>query len=371
MRAKLEIDDSLTPSATASETLLPPAIDPDLPVSVSVDSSAGDVTLNLITGGTSGTPAGLSASPSSFPFIKLKPPSASELLAAIHPQHGWFVIPLGKASRSLTLTLSNILPLSFAATLEDDLGAKYQLNQIELEVLAASAAVAVVVAAIVATAPEDVAALAAAGISDAADAVSTAIESIVVPALERAAVPVIASIPGDLTTDAGAVWGSLTGFASFAAEPARTASFPVEGPPTSLARVVPLRASDLYGLRAQRLRGALEKAAQASLLTLPVATTVRPLVVSNRLPAGGRAVTLLGGDLPGKKAQLVIAGPGYAAVDDVRVTDGLAGGQIVLPRGRRPGRWYAGIVDFGALHVSHGHLAGHAILEAASWVATR
>jgi len=67
----------------------------------------------------------------------------------------------------------------------------------------------------------------------------------------------------------------------------------------------------------------------------------------------------------------VIAGPGYAAVRDVRVSNGLAGGRIVLPRGRRPGRWYAGIIDYGALHASHGRLTGHAILEAASWVTTR
>jgi hypothetical protein len=339
-----------------------------------VDTSAGDVRLDLITGGTSGSSAGLSANPSSFPYVKLSPPSAHELLDAVHPQHGWFAIPLGKASRSLTLTLTNVSPLSFAAMLEDDLGAKYQLNQTELEALAAVAAVAVIVASLPEDALAAVGALAVDGISVTVGAITDAIESVIVPALEDAAgsaFDLITSIPGDVVGAARSTWDSFTNFATFGFASALAASLPIEGPPTSVARVLPLRVGDLHGLRAQRLRGPLAKAAKESLLTLSASTTMRPLVVSKRFPRGGGAVTLLGGDLPGAKAQLVITGPGYAAVRDVRVTDGLAGGQIVLPRGRRPGRWYAGIVDYGALRASHGHVTGDAILEAASWTATR
>ncbi len=369
--SRLTVGDSVTPSASASDTLLPPSLNPDLPLSVGVTTSAGEVTLSFVNGATSGSPAGVSADPPYPRFFNLAAPSAKEVLDAIHPQGGWFAIPLGKASRSVTLTLTSISPLSFAATLDDDLSAKYELNEFELKALAVAAGIAVIVLSLPEDAAELVAGLAADGVSVATGAVVDAIRSVIIPALEHAATTLVTSIPRDVLDDAGTTWHSLTRFAARIAAAQESTAPPVEGPPTSPARVLELRARDLRGLEAQLLRGALAKAAKASLVTLPVHTMVGPLVVSKRVPHGGGALTLVGGDLPGAKAQLAIVGPGYAAVRDVRISNGLAGGRIVLPSGRRPGRWYAGIIDYGALHASHGRLTGHAILEAASWVTSR
>ncbi|HXC45958.1 MAG TPA: hypothetical protein VNU24_05075 [Solirubrobacteraceae bacterium] len=369
--SRLTVGDSVTPSATASDTLLPPSLNPDLPFSVGVRTSAGEVTLSLVTGATSGSPAGVSAAPPFPQLFNLAAPSAKELLDAIHPQGGWFAIPLGKASRSVTLTLADISPSSFAAMLDDDLAAKYELNEFELKALAVAAGIAVVAVGLTGDAAVVAAELAVDGVSVATGAVLNAIRSVIIPALEDAATTLVTSIPVDLLGDAGKTWHSLTRLAASIAAAHEGTAPAVEGPPTGPAQVLELRARDLRGLESQLLRGALAKAARASLLTLPARTILGPLVVSKRVPHGGGALTLVGGNLPGTRAQLVITGPGYAAVRDVRVAKGLAGGRIVLPRGRRAGRWYAGIIDYGSLHASHGRLTGHAILEAASWATTR
>jgi hypothetical protein len=373
VETELELIESLTPSITASQNLLPPAtsLTPSLPSSLDINTPVGDVSLGLGSGATSGAPAGLSADPPYPGSFNLEPPDLGQLGDAIHPEDGWFAIPLGKAARSITLMLAAIAPLSFAATLEYDVAANYKLNQYELEALAVVAAAAVIIA----TLPEDAVAvagaLAADGIVVAASAISSVLVDVIPDLLEAAGgaiIDVITTIPEALAGAASDVWSALTGLASFAHASPPSAPAPVEGPPTRAAKVLALRRSDLRGLKAQLLRGALAKAASASLLSLPVKTVIRPLVASKRLPRGGRTLTLLGGDLPGTRAQLVIAGPGYAAVRDVRITRGLAGGRIVLPPGRKPGRWYAGIIDYGGLHASHGHVRGHTILESASWV---
>jgi hypothetical protein len=377
VETELELVESLTPSITASESLLPTAappttLTPDLPDSLNIDTPVGNVSLGLGSGATSGAPAGVSADPPYPGLFNLEPPSLDELGDATHPEDGWFSIPIGKGTRSITLTLAAISPLSFAATLEYDLAAKCKLNQLELEALAVVVAATVILAVV----PEAAAAIAGALASDGLVVAASAIGSALVEAIPEllasaggAIVEVISTIPEALAGAASDVWSALTGLASFAHTNAHAAPAPIEGPPTSAAKVLALRRADLRGLKAQLLRGALAKAAGASLLSLPTSTTVRPLVASKRFPRGGQTLTILGGHLPGTKAQLVIAGPGYAAVRDVRITHGLAGGRIVLPAGRKPGRWYAGVVDYNGLHASHGHLRGHTILEAASWVA--
>jgi hypothetical protein len=366
--ALLELTDAVTPSATASANLIPPSIHPEAPFSVSIDTGDGDIKLSLFAGSRSGAPSAVSADPPLPQLANFKPPSAQQLLDGIHAKGSSYEIPLGQGSRSLTATLTSIAPFTFAATLDEALSATYRVNKIELDAYLGVAAAALIVL----TLPEDAGdialALAADGIRVAAGAIDDALQNVLRFALDHlpsGAARLLSSIPGDIAHDASTTWHSLTHLASLATA---AAPAPVEGPPTSPARVLKLRARDLHGLRAQRLRGALAKAAQASLTTLPVGADIGPLVASRHLPGGGGSLTLLGGHLPGTKAQLVIAGPGYAAVRDVRITNGLAGGRIVLPSKRSAGRWYAGIIDYSGLHAVHKRIHGHQILEAASWV---
>jgi hypothetical protein len=375
----LQVDDSVTPSAKFTSTLQPPSVIPLLPHSVKVHTSAGDVQLDLLAGSTTGLPAALCAQPPFPQLVDLAPPSAKDLANAIHPRNGWFSVPLGTGSRSMTLTLTSFNPLFFSTTLDDVFSASFRIEQWRLYALAGAAAITVIVA----TLPEDAVAAAAAlgaeGIGAAAGVISRLISSVIIPVLERAPgalVTVIKSIPGSLAGAASAVYAaahplpSIAGTASASQTTAPLAS-QTTAPLTTRARVLPLRKGDLRALRAELLIGGLAKAARAALLSLPVSTVVRPVVVSRRPPRGRGAVVVLGGRLPGTTAQLVITGPGYGAVRDVRIVRGLAGGRIVLPLGRRPGRWYAGIVDYSGLHVRAGHLSGHAILEAASWIVNR
>ncbi len=345
---------------------------PGLPSLVTVSPAGGGVTLDLGSGNLIAGKAALSANPpfSGPPNLKLL--SVLQMAAGAHLEYGWLVIPVDKLSRTVTLTLTDVSPSSFSATLEDVKVGSLLLNKLALATVAAVVSVPIIIRAVPEIATAATEWLAAQAVSVAAGTIFNVLRTVLTPLLSRAAASLLAVIPTSLVGRASTLWNSLSSPSpTAAAAAARAASSPVEGAPASTADVLALRAADLHGLRAQRLRGALARAAQASLLTLPVSTTVRPLVATPRLPRGGRALTLLGGNLPGTKAQLVIAGPGYTAVRDVRITHGLAGGRIVLPRGRRAGRWYAGIIDYAGLRTSHGRVSGRAILEAASWVASR
>ncbi|MGO9790092.1 MAG: hypothetical protein ACLP8S_11570, partial [Solirubrobacteraceae bacterium] len=345
---------------------------PGLPSWVTVSPAAGGVTLDLGTGDKIRGQATLSADPPFPGPPNLKLFSVLQMAAGTHLENGWLVIPVDTLSRTVTLTLTDVSPSSFSATLEDVKIGSLLLNKLALATVAAVVAVPVIIATAPAIATAATEWLAAQGVSVAAATIFNVLRTVLLPVVSRAAASVLALIPTSLVGRASALWNSLSSPSpAAAAAAARAASSPVEGAPASTADVLPLRATDLRGLRAQRLRGALASAAQASLLTLPVSTTMRPLLGTSRLPNAGRALTLLGGNLPGTKAQLVIAGPGYTAVRDVRITHGLAGGRVVLPRGRRAGRWYAGIIDYTGLRTSDGRVSGRAILEAGSWVASR
>jgi hypothetical protein len=385
----VKIDDSVTPSAEASEQLLPkcgpapsvqmsPLIAPATPFTVNFNTSFGGVTVGLDKGDISGQ-AGLSADPPYPNPATWSPPSVAELIKAAFPKGavtvggtsvgGVFVIPLGTWSRTLTLTMMPTAPLIFTAMLKSDTAMTVEIQRYVLEgALVAVTAVAVVLPPVVASIAEWAAVE---GFPIASGTIADWIETYLLPEVKRELPSLVNSVTDALSGKAQQLYHFLVSHPSLVAVKASASSATAAGQPTSEARVLALRASDLKGLGAQWLRGPLAKAAQASLLTLPFSTKVRPLVASPRLSHGGGTVTLLGGDLPGTKAQLVISGPGYAAVRDVRINHGVAGGRIVLPSGRRPGRWYAGIVDYGGLRALHGRVIGHAILEAASWVASR
>ena len=362
--AEVEVADELTPSATGSCSLLPPVLGPDLPASLDIHNRAGDVSLGLFSHNTSGSPATVSSEP-----FKYAPPSARDLRNAIHTTGGWYVIPLGTETSTSTIRFTHIEPLEFGATLEDLLEGYLKLNAIQLQAAVAVAAGAVVFVSFEAVAAVAAGALATLGIDEGAGAIMAALRSIF-PALapSPALGGLITLIPAAVVGPAGSAWRRLSGLAAAATHTAAIPS-PVAGPVTGVAHVKRLRARDvLKGLRAQLLKGAIAGAARNSVLTLPVPSVIRPLVASRRLPRGGQTVTILGGHLPGTKAELVLTGPGYGAARDVRITHGLSGGRITLPRGRPKGRWYAALVDYAALRVVHGHLLGRATIEAASWV---
>ena len=132
----------------------------------------------------------------------------------------------------------------------------------------------------------------------------------------------------------------------------------------ALAKVRPLRARDLKRLRGQLLHGTLARMARARLLPFPAPVVLRPIVASRHL---GRTLVLLAGRLPGRRAEMIVSGPGYNVVRPLRVTNRLAGLRVLLPKHLRAGRWFAGIVDYNGLHATHGHLSGRAVLEAGAW----
>jgi NHL repeat len=369
-------DETLATSGTATNTLLAPALNPAptilpaLPLGVTVATSVGglpplrSVTLSLITGDLSGGPADVSADPP-FSSPDQNPPSASESASAFELKDGYYELPLYDQARTITLSFTDVAPSSFGATLEDSAKVTLKVNRTAMEAEAVLVAVPVIVASI------EGGAVAAVGEGAAAliGRIGAWLEQLI-PELPSPS-SVLQSISNAVRGAAATVWNALA--PSAGAAPAGAASAGAASAPSALnsnsttARVLKLRAADLHGLRAQRLRGALVKAAQASLLSLSTKTTIRPLIATKRLPRGGHALTLLGGDLAGTKAEIVIAGPGYTAVRDVRINHGLAGGRIILPRKRRAGRWYAGIIDYHALRAAHGHVTGRTILQAATW----
>jgi len=147
-----------------------------------------------------------------------------------------------------------------------------------------------------------------------------------------------------------------------------SASAPSPLVPISLtASTRPLTTTNLRGLSAQRLVGAAAKSATSILLSLSAGATIYPLAVSPRFPATRGKLTVLAGDLKGKRAELVIVGPGYGAARALKITHGLAGVIVRLPRGNHAGRWFAGILDFRGIRYAHGTLRGKARLAAATW----
>jgi len=371
-------DETLATSGTATNTLLAPALNPAptilpaLPLGVTVATSVGglpplrSVTLSLITGDLLGGPADVSADPP-FSSPDHNPPSASESASAFELKDGYYELPLYDQARTITLSFTDVAPSSLGAKLEDSAKVTLKVNRTAMVAEAVLVAVPVIAASI----EGGVVAAVGEGASALIGRIGAWLEQLI-PELPSPS-SVLQSISNGVRGAAAAVWNALAptaGAAPAGAASAGAASAPsVLSSNTTTARVLKLRAADLHGLRAQRLRGALAKAAQASLLSLPTKTTIRPLIATKRLPRGGHALTLLGGDLAGTKAEIVIAGPGYTAVRDLRINHGLAGGRIILPRKRGAGRWYAGIIDYNALRAVHGHVTGRTILEAATWTA--
>jgi hypothetical protein len=362
----VETNTSLSMSGTASNIFIPPSVTAAPSSTFVVQLPTGSVTVGLATGTVVG-PATLTADPP-YPLApRLAPLSLIDVLLGIQVEGIFVSFPVAKNSRTLTLTSSNVTPASFVGTFQDDKTTNLAVNDVILAGLVVVATNPVILTEMVAAAE---AALDAEGLSIGSGVISDALSTVMARVAASARSVAASLIPVALVGRAGALWRSLTGAGAAAARAAKATATPSYGVPR-FAHVLALRASDLERLRAMRLPGPLSKAAEQSLMTLPVQTTVGRLLASPKLPHVGGAVGLLAGDLAGRTAEMVISGPGYTAVRDVRVVHHLAGGRIVLPRGRHPGRWYAGIIDYSALRVSHGRVTGRAVLAATSWVTKR
>jgi hypothetical protein len=362
----VEMNSSLSASGMASDIFIPPDITALPPLTLDVQLPAGEVTVALGNGTVSG-PATLGAKPPYGVPQRLVPLSLSDVLLGIHVQGIFVSFPVAKTSRTLTLTFTNVAPAAFVGTFEDDQTTNLAVNDVILGALVVAAENPVILTEMVSAAE---AALDAEGFSVASGVISDALSTVMARVGAGARSALASLIPASLVGRASALWRAHTGASAAAARAAKSTSTPSPGVPR-FAHVLPLRASDLERLRAVRLPGTLRKAGEQTLMTLPVQTTVRRLLASPKLPHGGGALTLLDGDLTGRTAEMVISGPGYTAVRDLRVVHHLAGGRIVLPRGRRPGRWYAGIINYSALRISHGRVTGRAVLAAATWLTKR
>jgi YVTN family beta-propeller protein len=349
------IDETLASKGTVSAILFPPAVTPTLPL-VNVLTAAGGVTVNLGTGTTS-TREQVTAEP---PFSR--PPAIEGLFDKVGFDTFWVVLDVAKWSRTVTVNMTSLDPSTLTGEFKHTHEAKLYLAWAGLVTVAVIASEEVLAAALAraAAAAEDV--LEGQGFGVGAGAILNHLEAALSQAIQRAGTRLLDTLDRTVIGPAQSLWDSLSGSALRGA-PARAASAPATQPTAvQPARVLALRRADLKHLRAQNLKGKLAKAASASLVTLPVSATVRPLIVSRRV---GRTVAVLGGGLPGSKAALAVSGPGYSAVRQVRVEHGLAGGRVVLPRTRRKGPWHIGIVDYALVSAPHGRLSGRAVLEAA------
>lgn len=364
----LELEDALTLSATAAPELLPPlasapALSAFLPSSFTLQTSFGTVSVDLDSGSESGA-AMFSATP---PFPEPPQVEAASLADVLDPvvEGSYVIVPLGKMSRTLTLTFAGG---TYSASLEHDTLASVRFTRLAFAVVTVTTT-AVILAALPAIAATIAETLADRGIVFTAGAILNSLKTAVAPLLRSAAASSAAELVSTLSratlAAARSAWATLSRTPLAIASMA-TAQQAAPTPAPSLARVLRLRRADLRGLRAQILRGARATAAKSSLLMLPANATLAPLVASRRLPRTG-ALTVLAGGLRGKAAQLVIAGPGYSAVRNLRVRGGVAGARVQLPSPRRPGRWYAGIVDYSGLGAAGGKLAGSAVVHAATW----
>lgn len=84
--------------------------------------------------------------------------------------------------------------------------------------------------------------------------------------------------------------------------------------------------------------------------------TVRPLLVSTTAPKPGRTLRVAGGHLNAGNAVVELSGPGYRGQKLVRISHGVAGASLRLPKTMRPGTWTVGILDYSTAHQRRGVL---------------
>jgi hypothetical protein len=124
---------------------------------------------------------------------------------------------------------------------------------------------------------------------------------------------------------------------------------------------------DVAALERAPLPGGSVKSVTRVIVTQPLTTVVRRLLVSSTRLAAGKKVDVVAGSLPSTLAHdalFVLQGPGYWGQRLVQAKDGIAGGIITLPRTMKSGTWAIGVEDLSEVTAGPGDsVQGQVLLD--------